>query len=98
VGSAASDGRHRRAFNQRGSQLPGPSDTWKSRRSDPNVEKWLPIAADVAVGAGRGDGGICLINIDDGRMIRHLNMSIASQSAMVAAGSSALIWSIANAR
>lgn len=65
---------------------------------DPKVEMWLPIAADVAVGAGRGDEGICLIDTDDGRMIRHLNMSIASQSAMIAAGSATLVRSVSNAR
>lgn len=66
--------------------------------NDPNVEMWLPISADVVVGAGQGDGGICLIDIDDDRMIRHLNRSIASQSAMIASGSAALVRSIVNAR
>lgn len=66
--------------------------------SDRNVEMWLPIAADVAVGAGRGDGGISLFHVDDGAVIRHLNLAIASQSRTIAASSATLVRSIANAR
>lgn len=66
--------------------------------NDTRVEMWLPIATDVAVGAGRGDGGVSLHLTQDGRLVRQLNMAIAKQSGTIAAGSAALARSIANAR
>ena len=66
--------------------------------NDPLVEMWMPIASDVAVGVGRGDGGVSLHSVDEGSTVRQLNLSIAKQSGTIAAGSAALVRSIANAR
>ncbi len=66
--------------------------------NDPKVEMWLPIAADVAVGVGQGNGGISLFQTKNEALIRQLNLAIASQSDTIAAGSEALVHSIANAR
>ncbi|RVD67160.1 hypothetical protein EN751_38275 [Mesorhizobium sp. M4A.F.Ca.ET.029.04.2.1] len=66
--------------------------------NDPTVEMWLPIASDVAVGAGQGDGKISLHDTVDERPVRQLNIAIAGQSGTIAAGSAALVKSIANAR
>ncbi|TIL32967.1 DUF4238 domain-containing protein [Mesorhizobium sp.] len=66
--------------------------------NDPTVEMWLPIASDVAVGAGQGDGKISLQDTVDERPVRQLNIAIAGQSGTIAAGSAALVKSIANAR
>jgi hypothetical protein len=66
--------------------------------NDPNVEMWLPIAADVAVGVGQGDGSVSLHHTVDERPVRQLNMAIARQSGAIAAGSAVLVQSIANAR
>jgi hypothetical protein len=66
--------------------------------NDPKVEMWLPIAADVAVGVGQGDGGISLFHTQSDSPIRQLNLAIAKQSGMIAAGSPTLVRSIANAR
>ncbi len=70
----------------------------RSDLNDPKVEMWLPIAADVAVGVGRGDGGINLFQTENDALIRQLNLAIASQSETIAAGSAALVRSIASAR
>ena len=66
--------------------------------NDPSVEMWLPLASDIAVGAGRGDGSISLHLAQNGDPVRQLNLAIAKQSTMIAAGSAALVRSIANAR
>jgi Protein of unknown function (DUF4238) len=66
--------------------------------NDLKVEMWLPIAADIAVGVGQGDGEITLFETENDTPIRQLNLAIASQSAIIAAGSSALVRSISNAR
>jgi hypothetical protein len=66
--------------------------------SDTAVEMWLPIAADIAVGVGRGDGGISLLLAEDGSPVRQLNLAIARQSGIIAAGSADLVRSLANAR
>lgn len=66
--------------------------------SDPRVEMWLPVAADIAVGVGAGDGGITLVHTRDETPVRQLNLSIAKQSETIAAGSAALVRSIANPR
>lgn len=66
--------------------------------TDPHVEMWMPIASDIAVGVGRGDGGVSLHHADDGATVRQLNLSIAKQSGTIAAGSATLVRSIANAR
>lgn len=66
--------------------------------NDIKVEMWLPIAADVAVGVGQGDGGITLFHTENDAPVRQLNLAIASQSSTIAAGSAALVRSIANPR
>lgn len=66
--------------------------------NDTKVEMWLPVAADVAVGVGQGEGGITLFHTENDTPIRQLNLAIASQSETIAAGSAALVRSIANAR
>lgn len=66
--------------------------------NDPAVEMWLPIASDVVVGVGRGDGDICLFEVEDAVPIRQLNLAIAKQSETIAAASPALVRSIASSR
>lgn len=70
----------------------------RTELNDPTVEMWLPIAADVAVGVGRGDGGIALFHTESDSPIRQLNLAIAKQSGTIAAGSPTLVRSIANKR
>jgi hypothetical protein len=70
----------------------------RSNLDDPVVEMWLPIASDVAVGVGRGDGGLSLHSTADHRLIRQLNTAIASQSSIIAARSPELVRSLANRR
>jgi hypothetical protein len=66
--------------------------------NDPKVEMWLPVAADIAVGVGAGDGRITLVHTRDDTPVRQLNLSIAKQSSTIAAGSQRLVNSIANPR
>jgi hypothetical protein len=73
--------------------MPGRTDL-----NDPEVEMWLPIASDVAVGVGQGDGELSLHHATDERLVRQLNTAIASQSGTIAAGSATLVRSIANPR
>lgn len=70
----------------------------RTNLNDPAVEMWLPIASDVAVGVGQGDGEVSLQYAIDERPIRQLNTAIAAQSGTIAAGSEALVRSIANPR
>jgi hypothetical protein len=70
----------------------------RSDLSDPTVEMWLPIASDIAMGVGRNDGGVSLHYLDHTEPIRQLNTAIASQSAIIAAGSAALVRSLSSAR
>lgn len=73
--------------------MPGRTDL-----NDTAVEMWLPIASDVAVGVGQGDGGVSLHLAEDSSPVRQLNLSIAKQSEIVAAGSAELVRSITRAR
>lgn len=73
--------------------MPGRTDL-----NDPAVEMWIPIASDMAVGVGQGNGAVSLHYLADERPIRQLNLAIASQSTTIAAGSPALVRSLANAR
>ena len=66
--------------------------------NDPAVEMWLPIASDVAVGVGQGNGAVSLHYVADERPIRQLNLAIMSQSSTIAAGSATLVRSLASAR
>lgn len=66
--------------------------------NDPAVEMWLPIASDIAVGVGQGEGKVSLHDTVNERPVRQLNRAIASQSGTIAAGSAALVKSIAHAR
>lgn len=66
--------------------------------NDTAVEMWLPIASDIAVGVGQGDGDISLHIAESGEPVRQLNLSIAKQSETIAAGSAALVRSIATSR
>lgn len=70
----------------------------RSDLDDPSVEMWLPIASDVAVGVGLGDGGTSLYLLSDDRPIRMLNIAIARQSNVIAAKSAELVRSVANRR
>lgn len=66
--------------------------------NDPAVEMWLPIASDIAVGVGRGDGQVSLHSTTEERLVRQLNLSIAKQSNVIAAASATLVQSLANPR
>lgn len=70
----------------------------RNNLDDPSVEVWLPIASDIAVGVGRGDGGISLHLVQADSQIRHLNNSIANQSSTIAGRSEHLVRSISNRR
>ncbi|WP_272873181.1 DUF4238 domain-containing protein [Sphingomonas arenae] len=70
----------------------------KTDLNDPEVELWMPIASQVAAGAGVGDGGISLWFLDDDRPIRQLNETIAAQSSIIAAASADLVRSVARPR
>ena len=63
----------------------------------PECELWLPIASDVMVGLGRGQGTETLVDCSS-ENIRHTNLAIAHQSTMFASGSAALTWSLAKSR
>lgn len=69
----------------------------KTSLRHPECELWLPIAGDVMVGLGRGQGTETLVDctLDN---IRHINLAIAQQSTMFASGSAALTQSLANHR
>lgn len=73
--------------------MPGRTDL-----NDTAVEMWLPIASDISVGVGTGDGGVSLHLAVDVATVRQLNEAIAKQSGTIAAGSATLVRSIANAR
>ncbi|MBZ9851363.1 DUF4238 domain-containing protein [Mesorhizobium sp. CA14] len=66
--------------------------------NDLTVEMWLPLASDVAVGVGQGDGNVSLHHTVDERPVRQLNIAIARQSGTIAAASGALVKSIADTR
>lgn len=74
------------------------TNTGQTDLRDPAVEMWLPIASDVAVGAGDGSGGIVYAQVADDRQIRHINVAIAMQSAIIAGRSPELAASLANRR
>jgi hypothetical protein len=59
-------------------------------------EMWLPIASDVAVGAGRG--AMELLYLDRAKPIRQLNLAIAQQSGVIAAHVPELVRSLAHDR
>jgi hypothetical protein len=61
---------------------------------DHDVEMWLPIAPDVAVGVGTHAGTERYIPTVDQAHIRHLNEAIASQSRVIVGRSHTLIESI----
>lgn len=63
----------------------------------PDCELWLPIASDVMVGLGRGQGTETLVNCSP-ENIRHTNLSIAKQSTMFASAVAALTQSVAKNR
>jgi hypothetical protein len=62
---------------------------------DLNTEMWLPIAPDVAVGLGHGNGKILALEINDTTAIRRMNVAIAGQSRLIAGQSQELIRSLA---
>lgn len=70
----------------------------QSDLTNPIVEMWLPIASDIAVGAGNGTGATSLLFLDDERPVRQLNLAIAEQSRIIAARSPQLVTSIASQR
>jgi hypothetical protein len=70
----------------------------RTHLNDPVVELWLPVASQVAAGAGVGDGGISLWFLDDDKPIRQLNETIAAQSNIIAAASRELVQSVARPR
>lgn len=74
------------------------SQSGRTHLDDPSVEMWLPIASDVAVGVGKGDGQVSLHYTLDEKPVRQLNLAIAKQSGTIAACSPALVRSIANPR
>lgn len=66
----------------------------ETRLGQPGVEVWLPIAADVAVCMVPGKGTELVVPLNDDGQLRKLNMSILSQSTMIAGRSKALIHSL----
>jgi len=64
----------------------------------PECELWLPIASDVMVGLGRGQGTETLVLDCPTETIRHTNLAIVQQSTMFASGSAALTRSLARNR
>ena len=73
--------------------LPG-----RTHISDPSVEIWLPVAADVAVTPALRSGEERLIQINDSRHVRHINEAIFGQSTVIAGRSKRLISSLATPR
>jgi hypothetical protein len=69
----------------------------KTNLRHPECELWLPIASDVMVGLGRGQGSETLVDCTP-ENIRHTNLAIAKQSTMFASGSALLTKSVANHR
>jgi hypothetical protein len=63
-----------------------------------SVELWMPIASDVAVGVGKGNGDVSLFLATDAVPVRQLNEAIAQQSGTIAAASQVLVRSIASPR
>lgn len=61
----------------------------------PECELWLPIASDVMVGLGRGQGTETLVDCSP-ENIRHTNLAIAQQSTMFASSSASLTQSLAS--
>jgi hypothetical protein len=59
--------------------------------NDPNVEAWLPIASDVAVGVGQERGKETLVGVHDPAVIQQFNRTTATQGTTFAARSRILI-------
>lgn len=69
----------------------------QSDLTDPTVEMWLPVASDVAIGCGAGDGSVRLHFLDQARLVRQLNDGMARSCTMIAGASPALVRSLARA-
>ena len=69
----------------------------KTSLRHPECELWLPIASDVMVGLGRGQGTETLVECAP-ENVRHTNLAIAQQSTMFASASASLTQSLANYR
>lgn len=63
----------------------------------PECELWLPIASDVMVGLGRGQGTETLVDCTP-ENVRHINLAIVKQSTMFASAAAALTSSLAKDR
>ena len=66
----------------------------KTHILDSEVEVWLPVASDVAIGLGRAAGTEIVVPVSDTAQVRHLNEAIVRQSTMFAARSEALVRSL----
>ena len=69
----------------------------KTNLRHPECELWLPVASDVMVGLGRGQGTETLVDCSPDN-VRYINLAIAKQSTMFASGSAPLTRSLANNR
>lgn len=69
----------------------------QSDLSNPIVEMWLPIAADIAIGVGDATGRTTLYPVD-AQGVRRLNIAKAMQSRVIAGRSPQLVRSIATRR
>lgn len=63
----------------------------------PDVQMWLPIAADIAVGVGNATDRTALYHAED-HHVRQLNLAIAKQSGIIAGRSPQLVRSLAAGR
>lgn len=70
----------------------------ETRLGQPDVEVWLPVAADVAVCFIPGKGEEIVITLDDDKWLRGFNATIHQESTLIAGRSEALIKSLVSAR
>jgi hypothetical protein len=70
----------------------------ETRLGQPDVELWLPVAADVAIGAFSEGGTEAVINLTDDAWLRQFNLAVFQNSTSIAGRSERLIKSITGAR
>lgn len=70
----------------------------ETRLGQPDVEAWLPIAADVAVCPVPGKDKEIVMTLDDDRWLRGFNAAILRESTLIAGRSEALVSSLVSPR
>src|SRR5690606_21001349 len=70
----------------------------ETRLGQPDVEAWLPIAADVAVCPVPGKDKEIIMTLDDDRWLRGFNVAILRESTLIAGRSEALVSSLVSER